>query len=270
MATLTGAKALLAVLAVLAVSAKDSESVPRKTSLGRAGCSLISSRYVPSGVELEWLGNVSVWQDTKQSYCQAVQLYKVEFDSVLKAVKVYMSGSGWSTTWGQDRLLSKFQFSYQCGSKIVRQATFIEPLAGALRNPLALCGFGGDYAGDRALLISRDYIIMDSNTSLRNAMMPGPSSTKPKAFLFDLGASTFLTGWGGASQKVMIESYQQRGIVFNHILLWEANKVDPQTLFGELPPHLYASYQVRHLWVCSQKPQPMYVHAGCFTEMQGS
>jgi hypothetical protein len=204
---------------------------------------MISSRYVPSELEIEWVGNVSIWEDNKKSFCDAVQLYKNELEDVLRAVKVSMSNVSWTARWGQERLLSRFELSYQCGHRIVRQATLIEPLVAALRHPLALCGFGGDK--DRELLISRDYILMDSNSSLKNEMMPGATISKPKAFLFDLGASTFLTGWGGASQKVMIESYHRRGIVFDHILLWEANKIDPQKLFGELPPHLFASYQVR-------------------------
>ena len=66
------------------------------------------------------------------------------------------------------------------------------------------------------------------------------------------GASTYLKGWGGASQKVMLEGYKRHGIEFDRILLWEAGKVDPAQLYGELPPELFHSYQVRG--VAEQRP----------------
>ena len=61
------------------------------------------------------------------------------------------------------------------------------------------------------------------------------------------GASTFLKGWGGASQKVMLDGYKKNGITFDRILLWEAGTVHPTELFGELPPELFHSYQVSRL-----------------------
>jgi hypothetical protein len=171
---------------------------------------------------MEWLGNVSKWQESTETYCEALRLYRQEFEAVLRAVKHQMSGNSSTTTLGEDRLLSKFHFSYQCGAIIYRQSTLIEPLIGALGSPLSLCRLPG------ISYLSRYYFIVDFR-SMKNSMMPGAGSMMPKptAFLFDLGASSYLSGSGGASQTVLIEAYQRRGIVFDRILLWEANTIDP-------------------------------------------
>ena len=43
-----------------------------------------------------------------------------------------------------------------------------------------------------------------------------------RAFLFDLGCSTYNAGLGGASQSWFVEKFRSHGIEFDRILAWEA------------------------------------------------
>lgn len=44
----------------------------------------------------------------------------------------------------------------------------------------------------------------------------------PMSFYFDLGASTYRSGFGGASMSWFVDEYDRRGITFDRILAWEA------------------------------------------------
>eukprot|EP00877_Chromochloris_zofingiensis_P006437 jgi/Chrzof1/2046/UNPLg00703.t1 len=62
-------------------------------------------------------------------------------------------------------------------------------------------------------------------------------------FYFDLGASTYKSGAGGTSQQWFIQEYSKRGIDFDRILLWEADRKDPALVFAEVPKQIMAAYQ---------------------------
>lgn len=207
-----------------------------------SGCSIFME-YVPSVIEQEWVDNILEWQHDE--YCNIVNRYRDKFSSLGQAIKSMEQAFSNNNKWGQDTFLSKYHYSYNCmNGSVTRWATVIEPLVAALRHPLALCGQPG---GRDDMLLSRDYIVLTSHS----AAMPQSGSSihhcnaKHKSYLFDLGASTYLKGSGGASQKVMLDSYKERGITFDRMLLWEAGKVDPAELFAQLPDHLFSSYQVR-------------------------
>jgi hypothetical protein len=183
-------------------------------------------RYVPAGIEREWFRNVSRWQST---YCESMRPYLKDFTTVVSMIK--------RNTSYPEQLFSSFKYSYQCGSTIVRYSHVIEPLVGGLRHPLSMCKLQQDPKQETNVLLSRDYILLE----------PHPAIPERRShFLFDLGASTFLAGKGGSSQKLLVDSYAANGIRFDRIFLWEPEAVDPKSLYGELPPELYASYQVGH------------------------
>jgi hypothetical protein len=207
------------------------------------GCVPVSKYYIPSAVELEWYRNISSWQQQESTYCARVRQYAAEFTDVMDRIESNRtSPTLYKHRMVQDRLFSMFIHSHQCGSNIVRYATLIEPLVAALRHPLALCAL--DKSLERQRLLSRDYIMLEPSYGLQQELQPRMLIEHRKAILFDLGASTFLKGWGGASQKVMLESYAAKGVKFDRILLWEAGMVDPKELYRDLPPELFASYQV--------------------------
>jgi hypothetical protein len=210
-----------------------------KKTGGSKGCIPISTRYIPSAIEWEWINNVKTWQD---NYCQALRPYVPVLTDMMQIMEQLRQAQGLKDIKEQHRIFSMFKYSYQCGSVIVRHTTLIEPLVASLRHPLALCGLVPEL--ESARLASRDYIMLEPSQPLQRAVQPLVLIQKPKSIMFDLGASTFLKGWGGASQKVMFESYAAKGIKFDRILLWEAGKVDPEELFRDVPPELFAHYQV--------------------------
>ena len=59
----------------------------------------------------------------------------------------------------------------------------------------------------------------------------------------DLGASTWDAGNGGPSQSWFYDSYKQRGIEFDRLLMWEAKATPAAAVFSVLPKDLWHKYQ---------------------------
>jgi len=59
----------------------------------------------------------------------------------------------------------------------------------------------------------------------------------------DLGASTWDAGIGGPSQSWFYDSYKQRGIEFDRLLMWEAKETPVSEIFSSLPKDLWHKYQ---------------------------
>jgi hypothetical protein len=57
-----------------------------------------------------------------------------------------------------------------------------------------------------------------------------------RAFLFDLGASTYVEGAGGASQSWFVDQFSSRGINFDRILAWEAKPMSDEKIYEAVPP----------------------------------
>lgn len=62
-----------------------------------------------------------------------------------------------------------------------------------------------------------------------------------RSFFFDLGASTYSAGMGGASQQWFVDGYTRRGIKFDRILAWEATLMFPSTVFEGMPAEVLDS-----------------------------
>lgn len=52
-------------------------------------------------------------------------------------------------------------------------------------------------------------------------------------YLFDLGASLYTSGEGGASQQWFVDVYRERGIEFDRILAWENKIHDLKVIFAD-------------------------------------
>jgi hypothetical protein len=100
----------------------------------------------------------------------------------------------------------------------------IEPLAGLLRSPY-FCMY------DDAYVVSKYYLVV------------GPKQRpKGKSYLFDLGASLYNSGAGGASQQWFVETYESRGVSWDGIFAWEASVYPPDQLWSLVPRHLKPIY----------------------------
>lgn len=124
-------------------------------------------------------------------------------------------------------VFSYFQKSTICNKEVVSIETeHIEPLVSFLRHPFAIC-----FRSDDPITAGKDYLLDKSYIVLKRNQSESPFSDIPrKAYLFDLGASSYNSGMGGASQSWLIESYRKKGIEFSHIYAWEANGIQKDLL----------------------------------------
>eukprot|EP00285_Hemiselmis_virescens_P007046 CAMPEP_0173392158 /NCGR_PEP_ID=MMETSP1356-20130122/18791_1 /TAXON_ID=77927 ORGANISM="Hemiselmis virescens, Strain PCC157" /NCGR_SAMPLE_ID=MMETSP1356 /ASSEMBLY_ACC=CAM_ASM_000847 /LENGTH=317 /DNA_ID=CAMNT_0014349887 /DNA_START=343 /DNA_END=1293 /DNA_ORIENTATION=+ len=126
------------------------------------------------------------------------------------------------------------------------RTVFIEPIAGTLRHP-SIC-LDGQF--DKWLL-RKDYIYIDGWAIHNTEWTAGPSGlvegpigqrTKRQYYYFDVGASTWTTGAGGASQPWFTSAYAGKCVQFDHIYAWEAQTHLPRHVFRHLPGPLKAKY----------------------------
>lgn len=125
-------------------------------------------------------------------------------------------------------------FSYHkitniCSRKIKNQEIKIpiEPLFGFLRHPYDYCFFAPNmYERKTALRLSKNYLIQRNRNEI---------PMYERAFMFDLGASTYLRGAGGASQSWFIEQFRKREIYFDRIFAWEAAPMPDESIFETVP-----------------------------------
>jgi hypothetical protein len=88
----------------------------------------------------------------------------------------------------------------------------IEPLVGFLRHPMHVCFSQGDEFN-----VDKSYMFPSFATAGVNREI------KKRSLFFDVGASAYASGAGGASQLWFIETYRKRGIEFDHIYAWESS-----------------------------------------------
>jgi hypothetical protein len=113
----------------------------------------------------------------------------------------------------------------------------IEPLVGALRHPFYHCfphKKDVSISGPKEIpfLLNKDYFL----PSLKREVYPALKFNN--AFLFDIGASTYLSGAGGASQSWFVDTYARAGIKFDRIFAWEMTPMADITIFESVPPHI--------------------------------
>lgn len=135
-------------------------------------------------------------------------------------------------------VFSRFEYGMYCGSESSPRQTvdvFIEPLAGLLRHPLGC--LNKKYMG------RKDYIIIDP-WAAHNLMLPVASNPliPRKFFYFDLGASVWLKGPGGASQSWFHKAYENICVHFDHIYAWEMKVEPPSYVFQQIPGPIKAKY----------------------------
>jgi hypothetical protein len=96
-----------------------------------------------------------------------------------------------------------------------------------MRHPMVLC------LDQSKTVVDKDYMF------LLNSLLVFPSPKRnhvvTKYYLFDLGASLYDRGAGGASQKWFVEEYRSRGIEFDRILCWEGTQATPESIYKAYP-----------------------------------
>ena len=90
-------------------------------------------------------------------------------------------------------------------------------------------------------LVNKNYLVVSWNVSKKLSSPTG--HYVPKAYYFDLGASLYDSGAGGASQSWFVETYESRGIRWDGIFAWEAKPHPAGQVWGKLPARLKPIYR---------------------------
>ena len=174
----------------------------RRTEGGAANASGCRD-YAPSPIEIEWKNAWRRWEAERTSVTKRVFC---ELDDRLGAPRRPQDAS-----------------TLQCGAKRVG----LEPLAGLLRNPAFPC----------------------QNGTLKDALVPSylwldgipPLAPKARAYLFDMGASTWTGGGpgevevGASATQWLIERYAEYGVAFDRIFAWEATPHSGAQVWSNMP-----------------------------------
>ena len=184
------------------------------------GCKWRFVDYTPSPYEKHWVDNID---DLQTKVCE-------ESNKQTREISTWTDN--FSSKHPPSDVFSFFTFQNECTGET--SVDYIEPLAGLTRSPL-FCLRGQDH------LVSKDYLVVSWNVSNK---LQGDETTgyRPKAYYFDLGASTFNSGAGGASQSWMVEMYEARGVRWDGIFAWEMKPHAPSEVWGSIPDRLKPIY----------------------------
>ncbi|KAF6004240.1 hypothetical protein F1559_004226 [Cyanidiococcus yangmingshanensis] len=180
--------------------------------------------YVPSSLERTWLVHADDWGEEP---CQHVAQFSELVASWLEFIK---NPKIRSKEYIVPAAMSRFTYRNVCDprEKIVVP---IEPLFGPLRNP-EICK-GVDF-------VDRSYIYID--WQLPAAFARQRSHQPRKSHYFDLGASTWTSGAGAASQNWIVHEYERRGIFFDGIWAWESTVYEPNQVWDQIPERYVPAY----------------------------
>ena len=187
--------------------------------------------YHPSPWELHWRTRITKHPDASPTWSTWCPVLKnetalvVEWEALWKA-RAALNGPHNASAWNRS------VFSYHtvvdvceendgAARRVVRATIPIEPLVSFLRHPRHTCFNKVTYKYNRGYLVP-----------LISWEHPPPR----RAFFFDLGASLFSSGTGGASQDWFLRTYRARGVAFDRILAWEAKEYPVNFLLSSFPP----------------------------------
>ncbi len=107
----------------------------------------------------------------------------------------------------------------------------LEPLVGFLRHPQAHCHQFPSATPWVRNIQRKDYLLPAWRSEVLH-------HGKTSALFFDLGASLYAKGNGGASMSWFVDEYEARGIHFDRIFAWEATKHADATIYEAMPTRI--------------------------------
>lgn len=196
--------------------------------------------YRSSEYEKHWIDNIASLQD---NVCAESNKQAHEIEEWMAHAK---KSTAQRTTDLPETIFSKFSFQNNCTGEMTTD--YIEPLAGLTRSPF-YCkrGLNTDDVMDK------DYIIISWNVSRKRIVSPWYNA---RYYYFDLGASLYNSGMGGASQSWIVQAYEDRGVLWDGIFGWEAIEHRPSSVWEIIPPHLKPIYHWYNIPVSSQPKHP--------------
>lgn len=216
----------------------------------KSGCRWLPRQYVPSLLEQEWHAAApEIQKDPKaetREWPVGCAKFKASRPAIAAMTKALKSTQDASTSFMSESLAVASNLSYHImeNSCTSEQRVFpIEPLVAALRQP--------DYPCEAAWS-DTDYMLLPHAGDTDAAL--GDGKTTRNLWFFDAGASLYKApeddsfrggNWfWGVSEKWFVDAYRKRGIEFNEIIGWEAEKFDPQKIWDAYPEDI--KYKVRY------------------------
>lgn len=193
--------------------------------------------YHSSILELKWIGIIDGVSERTPAWAKGCKIIKddeakirtllSQYDEWRKFARIENPISG---AWQNDGILSYFETRENCGGDSLTMLTPIEPLIGFLRHPAAHCL---NTKHSSTSVLDKNYMFMSNREQIAPRLMRNNSVSRN--YLFDLGASLYTSGYGGASQQWFVDVYRERGIEFDRILAWENSLHDPKVIFADYP-----------------------------------
>jgi hypothetical protein len=215
-------------------------------------CQWIFKQYHPSVYELEWMRNITINQE---DVCgRSTTTYKAFHDAYMDSIENISHLTSETKISNCPELLipidlshgpvfSRFEYEANCNEGQVMYS-YIEPLAGVMRHPEVCVNFN-------KALVDKNYMVLDAWFMHKDDV-----SLESKNFYFDLGASKWTSGAGGASQEWMVKVYSNLCVEFDHIYAWEAVKYDPVDVMNEIPGNIKPRYHWFNIPVSDEKDHP--------------
>lgn len=188
--------------------------------------------YHPSPWEDEWMLSIpSIAVDNSLAWetgCAKVRRDKAKGMSLISMIQNRAQGK--LTADADISILSYHEVLDTCTEVIGR--VYIEPLVSFLRHPLAHCVEPDGFKKNGVL--DKSYLLVPSASEVRFAHTTN--------WLFDIGSGVYSTadpsGHGareGSSQAWFVETFRDRGIIFDRILAWEAEEMKPSLQWTSIP-----------------------------------
>jgi hypothetical protein len=169
-------------------------------------CKLQFHKYVSSPWETAWSENANKWAKTIETLCKQVKIDRQRIEAWVQGAGHSQKGCGQLDPYfpAHNDTFSQFVYKDSCSGELY--STYIEPLAVLQRHPYAHCI--DDKPG---YLVNRGYLVLGQGNdncaatqgerAVKTANGLRPDYAKGgRTIVFDLGASYFSSGEGGASQ----------------------------------------------------------------------
>lgn len=207
----------------------------------------VTKVYYPTAGDQWWRSNInSIAESTKDWYqgCKKLQTHELYVTHWLDAWAAHQHSISTNEVHAScAEVRAKHSLPYlevhdDCDPAYKRHGTpaclVLEPLIGFLRHPRHIC-----FDKSSTYNVNKDYMFVSSGAEVFPKLIDEHTGLRRgRAFLFDLGCSSYGTGSGGASQNWFVDQYRLRGIEFDRILAWEMKPQVPSRLFGGYPPDI--------------------------------
>jgi hypothetical protein len=225
------------------------ESVPHGLTWGDPvdECEWRFSRYEPSQAEASWRSEVlaidpiNICGPFRTQFKSARDAYVAELPKCIphNASDVVPPAScDQNPPRKFHDVFSLMKYKRTCNGSTEEQSVAIEPLMGMLRHPQAC-----DWNQFDTYVFDKNYMVVEPWRAHNNRQLHTKAGRPPRNFFFDLGASTYNAGLGGASQSWFMSVFENVCVAWDGVWAWEAKKHDPTKVWEEIPGYLHGRYR---------------------------